>query len=76
MSSTTTASPTATCTYVTPGKYGYAPPEACNANYAYDPSFAAALAASVVFGLLLALHLFQGISYRKVSEQMTNINRN
>ncbi|KZP22911.1 hypothetical protein FIBSPDRAFT_824067 [Athelia psychrophila] len=65
MSSTTTASPTATCTNVTPGKYGYVPPEACNANYGYNPSFAAAVAASSVFGLLLALHLFQGILYRK-----------
>ncbi|KZP21951.1 hypothetical protein FIBSPDRAFT_931388 [Athelia psychrophila] len=65
MSSTTTASPTATCVTVTPGKNGYVPPEACNANYAYDPSFAAAVVTSIFFGLLLALHLFQGILYRK-----------
>ncbi|KZP21963.1 hypothetical protein FIBSPDRAFT_931397 [Athelia psychrophila] len=65
MSSTTTASPATTCVTVTPGKNGYVPPEACNANYAYDPSLAAAAVTSTLFGLLLALHLFQGILYRK-----------
>ncbi|KAF7974249.1 hypothetical protein HWV62_13146 [Athelia sp. TMB] len=64
-STSAAASATATCIYVAPGKYGYAPSYACNANYAYDPSFPAAVATASLFGLMLGLHLFQGFYYRK-----------
>lgn len=67
MSSTTTSSPTAACVTMTPGKYGYVPSEACNANYAYNPSFPAAIVAAALFGLMLAVHFLQSIIYRKVS---------
>ena len=71
--SNATASPTATCiSGLTPDKNGYVPPEACNANYAYYPSFAAAVIFSVVFGLAFTIHLIQGISYRKVSRSIFN----
>lgn len=67
--SSATTSPTTTCiSGLTPDKNGYVPPEACNANFAYYPSFAAAIIFSVIFGLALTLHLIQGITYRKVSE--------
>lgn len=76
MSSTTTASPTATtatCVTMTPGKNGYVPVEACNSNYGYNPSFPAAVVTTMLFGSLLALHVFKGIKYRKVSRNILGI---
>lgn len=69
MSSTATASATAACVTMTPGKYGYVPAEACNANYAYNPSLPAAIVTASLFGLLLAIHIFQSVNYRKVSQK-------
>lgn len=67
--SSATTSPTASCiSGLTPDKNGYVPPEACNANYSYYPSFAAAVIFSVIFGLVFTVHLIQGIAYRKVSK--------
>ncbi|CAK7200923.1 hypothetical protein SEUCBS139899_003623 [Sporothrix eucalyptigena] len=70
-SSTTTSSPTATessfsdCVTAVPGKYGNVPITACNSLYNYDPTFGPAVATSVIFGLLTAVHLAQAIIYRK-----------
>ncbi|KAF5647333.1 phospholipid-translocating ATPase [Fusarium sp. NRRL 52700] len=62
---TTTSSATATCTTAVPGKYGRVPVDACNANYFFDPSFAANLAFCVLFGLATMAHLIQAILFKK-----------
>ncbi|KAI4605368.1 hypothetical protein J4E81_010620 [Alternaria sp. BMP 2799] len=61
--------PPETCTpgfssYATPGLDGYVPAEACNALWVYFPNFAAAVAFSVLFGMLTIAHLVQAIVYR------------
>ena len=58
---------TASCVSAVPGKYGYVPPTACNALYGYNPSFAAAIAFAVIFGIVTGAHLIQAVSYRRVS---------
>ena len=63
----TTSSATATCTTAVPGKYGYIPPEACNALYSYYPSFGAAIFLAFLFGTVTGLHIFQAAKYKKVS---------
>jgi hypothetical protein len=61
--------PPKTCTpgfssYATPGLDGYVPAEACNALWVYFPSFAAAVAFSILFGILTIAHLVQAVVYR------------
>src|ERR1700737_3217431 len=65
---TTTASATATasCITATPDSNGYVPESACNSNYNYYPSFAAAVIFTVLFGLTLGAHIFQAIVYKKL----------
>ncbi|KAF2830650.1 hypothetical protein CC86DRAFT_391517 [Ophiobolus disseminans] len=60
-----TATSTPSCTSAIPDHNGYVPVEACNAQWAYNPSFAAAIALSVVFGLLTLAHLTLAIAFRK-----------
>ena len=73
LTSISTSSPTATCiSGLIPDKNGYVSPEACNANYTYYPSFAAAITFSVIFGLAFTVHIIQGIKYRKVSKSISN----
>ncbi|KAM4065470.1 RTA1 like protein [Hirsutella rhossiliensis] len=56
--------PTATCTpTIAPGKDGYLPPGSCGALWNYFPSFAAAVAFAVLFGVLLVAHLGQALQY-------------
>ncbi|WKT45822.1 RTA-like protein [Fusarium oxysporum f. sp. vasinfectum] len=62
---TPTSSATATCTTAVPGKYGRVPVDACNANYFFDPSFAANLAFCVLFGMTTMVHLIQAILFKK-----------
>ncbi|KAF2678302.1 hypothetical protein K458DRAFT_409045 [Lentithecium fluviatile CBS 122367] len=62
---TTTPTPTSYCTTAVPGKYGYVPPDACNAQWAYAPSFAAAVVFALLFGLLTLAHIALAISFRK-----------
>ena len=62
-STTSTAVPS--CITITPGKYGYVPPEACNAQWAYAPSFSAAVTFSVLFGILSIAQTVQAFIYRK-----------
>lgn len=50
---------------MTPGKNGYVPPEACNANWNYDPSFGAALIFTLLFGLTMSIHIFQAFYHKK-----------
>ena len=61
--------PTQTCTpgfssYATPGIDGYVPADACNALWVYFPNFAAAVAFSILFGILTIVHLTQAVVYR------------
>ncbi|KUJ17587.1 uncharacterized protein LY89DRAFT_584821 [Mollisia scopiformis] len=50
---------------LTPDKNGYLPPGTCNALYDYYPSFAAAVVASVAFGVLTVAHITQAAVYKK-----------
>lgn len=61
----TSSSSAAACVTVTPGKYGYVPYTACNSNYNYDPSFNAAVAVTVIFGILTCAHIVQAILVKK-----------
>jgi hypothetical protein len=68
MASPTTPSSTATtpeCTTAVPGPHGYVPPSSCNALYLYNPSFSAAVAFAVLFGLLTIAHILLAILHRK-----------
>jgi hypothetical protein len=68
MGSRTTPSSTATtpeCTTAIPGSYGYVPPSSCDALYLYSPSFTAAVAFAVLFGLLTIVHIFLAILHQK-----------
>lgn len=57
--------PTNTCTpTIAPDKNGYVPPSECDALYLYYPSFKAAIAASVIFGLILVAHFIQATVYK------------
>ncbi|KAF2449535.1 hypothetical protein P171DRAFT_345210, partial [Karstenula rhodostoma CBS 690.94] len=53
------------CSTAIPGQYGYVPPDACNAQWAYSPSFAAAIAFSTLFGILTIVHFALAILFRK-----------
>lgn len=55
----------ASCTTAVPGKYGYVPVTACNSNYNYNPSFSAAVAVSVIFGILTVAHLVEAFIFKK-----------
>jgi hypothetical protein len=52
---------------ITPDKNGYVPPGTCHALYDYYPSFAAALAFSVFFGILTIAHISQAAFFKTVS---------
>lgn len=61
--------PPETCTpgfssYATPGLDGYVPADACNALWVYFPNFAAAVAFSILFGIITIAQLGQAILYR------------
>lgn len=60
------ASSTSTCIKVARDKNGYVPPYACDAYYNFYPSFGAAIAGSVIFGISLIAHIGQAIVYKKV----------
>lgn len=63
--STTTSTSAPSCTTAVPGRYGYVPPDACNAQWAYAPSFEAAIAFAVLFGILTIAHFALAITFRK-----------
>ena len=64
VTSTSTATPS--CISVTPDKNGYVPEWACNANYNYYPSFAAALIFTILFGITTLLHIYQAFTHKKL----------
>ncbi|EED20995.1 RTA1 domain protein [Talaromyces stipitatus ATCC 10500] len=49
---------------IAPDKNGYVPPTECNALYNYYPSFATAVAFSVLFGIILVTHIVQMFVYK------------
>lgn len=51
---------------ITPDHNGYVPPGTCGAIWTYYPAFKAAVAFGVIFALLLGVHLWQAIIYKKV----------
>jgi hypothetical protein len=55
------------CEKAPPGPNGNVPIGACNSYYNYDPQFAPAVAVAVIFGILTAVHLAEGIALKKVS---------
>lgn len=63
--SSSIATSTASCTTVTPDRNGYVPVSACNAQWAYSPSFPAAIAFSILFGVLTLAHLLIAVAFRK-----------
>lgn len=62
-SATSTAAPT--CVTAVPGKNGYVPLGACNAKWPYEPSYAAAISLSTLFGIVTLAHLVLAILHRK-----------
>ncbi|KAJ4858028.1 RTA1 like protein domain-containing protein [Trichoderma breve] len=50
---------------ITPDHNGYVPPGTCGAIWTYYPAFKAAVAFAVIFALLLGVHLWQAIIYKK-----------
>ncbi|RAL62629.1 hypothetical protein DID88_004475 [Monilinia fructigena] len=65
-SSSAIASATASCIDVTPDKNGYVPEWACNANYNFYPSFAAAVIFTLFFFFVTTAHIFQAFHYKKI----------
>ena len=61
-------SATVTCTTAVPGKYGYVDPTACNAQWNFNPSYSAAIAFSVLFGIVTAGHIVEAFLYKKVGK--------
>ncbi|KAH6869515.1 RTA1 like protein-domain-containing protein [Thelonectria olida] len=59
------SSSTATCTTAVPDKYGYVPPDSCNANYGFYPQWEDNTAFAVVFGLSTVAHLAQAVILKK-----------
>ncbi|TGO23065.1 hypothetical protein BPAE_0145g00140 [Botrytis paeoniae] len=65
-STSTIASATASCINVTPDKNGYVPEWACNANYDFYPSFAAAIVFTLFFFVVTIAHIFQAFYHKKL----------
>lgn len=58
-----------------PDRNGHVPPGSCNAIWDYYPSFVAAVVFVVVFGALMAVHVWQAVSYKKVRVSPVAIRR-
>ncbi|THC98405.1 hypothetical protein EYZ11_002124 [Aspergillus tanneri] len=57
--------PSNTCTpTIAPDKNGWVPASECNALYLFYPSFGAAIAFSVLFGIIMVTHTVQAVVYR------------
>jgi hypothetical protein len=62
----TTSSATPSCTTAVPDKYGYVPPDSCDANYGFYPNWEDNTAFAVAFGLSTVAHLAQAIILKQV----------
>jgi hypothetical protein len=56
---------------IVPDKNGYVPPGTCGSNFAYYPSFVAAVATTIVFGVLTGIHIFLAAKWKAVSGAAT-----
>ncbi|KAM5366799.1 hypothetical protein ACJZ2D_010339 [Fusarium nematophilum] len=63
---TASSAATSTCTTAVPDKYGYVPPDSCNANYGFYPQWEDNTAFAVAFGLSTVVHLVQAVLLKKV----------
>lgn len=63
--SSTTTVPSPSCTTAIPDANGHVPIDACNAYYAFYPSFEWNLVFAVLFGLTTIAHFGQAIHFRK-----------
>lgn len=68
-SQTAAVPPLPSCTTAVPDNNGYVPPDACNANYGFYPSWEWNLVFAVVFGLTSLVHTAQAVVFRKVRSQ-------
>ena len=59
---------------ITPDKNGYVSPGTCHALYDYYPSFTAALAFSVIFGMLTIAHIAQAALFKTVASSLHALN--
>jgi hypothetical protein len=59
---------------ITPDKNGYVSPGTCHALYDYYPSFTAALAFSVIFGMLTIAHIAQAALFKTVASSLHVLN--
>ncbi|KAM5343339.1 hypothetical protein ACJ41O_014305 [Fusarium nematophilum] len=62
---TASSAATSTCTTAVPDKYGYVPPDSCNANYGFYPQWEDNTAFAVAFGLSTVVHLVQAVLLKK-----------
>lgn len=53
---------------ITPDSNGYVPPGTCGALWNYYPSFGAAIVFTILFAVLVMVHVWQAVVYRKVRE--------
>ncbi len=51
---------------ITPDANGYVPPGTCGAIWNYYPSFRAAVAFAALFAVLVTVHIWQAVAYKKV----------
>jgi hypothetical protein len=58
---------------IIPDSNGYVPPGTCGALWQYYPSFNAAVAFAVLFGLLTAVHIWQAARYNKVRRSFLSL---
>lgn len=65
--SSTTSSSSPSCTTAVPDKYGYVPPDSCNANYGFYPQWEDNTAFAVCFGLTTVAHVVQAVVMKKVT---------
>lgn len=65
LTSTTTQSSETTCVIVKPGRHGYVPAGACNANWDYDVNVELAILFTVIFGISFSVHLVQAAYFKK-----------
>jgi hypothetical protein len=53
---------------IVPDRNGYVPPGTCNSNFAYYPSFGAAIAFTIIFGVMTGVHIVLAAKWKAVSE--------
>jgi hypothetical protein len=62
----TTISPPPKCTTAVPDHFGHVPPDACNANYGFYPSWENNMAVAIAFAATTFVHIVQAFVLKKV----------